>query len=419
MSKLNLVIDVDGVLTSGQFLYSTDGKSHKIFGAHDADGLKMIKDRVRIFFITADKRGFEISRKRVQDMGFECELVSEEDRFEYVRDKFGLASTVFIGDGVYDVALLKQCLFGIAPVSARAEAKAVADYVTPSRAAEGAVLDACLEIKKRLLESRALAQLIDKTERYTYERIRRGDGDRLPEFVSDSSLHTIYLHAGEATVEIEEVGKESTVRLKAGQGWYVTPGRGAAWRLKPGLGCDAFHVFSRVDLTKPIVEIVDDGNKQTERLLQGHGIISNPKRVDKPWGHELWIMWSRDYHVLKQISMNAGNQSSLQVHSDKLETNYLVEGKAQVIDQLPIDTSKTEEAMSEDLSKIDINKYKEDKVAGMHWTSSPGIVHRVIAATDYVAYETSTPELDDVIRLQDDTQRKSGRITEEHRAHAI
>lgn len=61
--KLNFVLDVDGVMTTGQFLYSSDGKSHKVFGPHDADGLKLIKDKVNISFITADKRGFAISKK--------------------------------------------------------------------------------------------------------------------------------------------------------------------------------------------------------------------------------------------------------------------------------------------------------------------------------------------------------------------
>ena len=44
--KLNLVIDVDGVMTTGQFLYSSKGKTYKVFGAHDADGLKLIRDKM-------------------------------------------------------------------------------------------------------------------------------------------------------------------------------------------------------------------------------------------------------------------------------------------------------------------------------------------------------------------------------------
>jgi len=44
----------------------------------------------------------------------------------------------------------------------------------------------------------------------------------------------------------------------------------------------------------------------------------------------------------------------------------------------------------------------------------PNAVHRVEALTDIVLYETSTPHLDDVIRIQDDAARKNGRILTEH-----
>ena len=43
--KLNLIIDIDGVMTTGQFFYSEKGKVLKVFGPHDADGLKMIKNK--------------------------------------------------------------------------------------------------------------------------------------------------------------------------------------------------------------------------------------------------------------------------------------------------------------------------------------------------------------------------------------
>lgn len=151
--KINLVIDVDGVLTTGQFLYSSDGKSHKVFGPHDAQGLKLIRDKVNIRFISADKRGMPISKKRVEDMGYEIDLVSEEDRYNYVKNKFGFENTIFIGDGIDDAPILKACMFGIAPANARREAKEAADFVTESKAAEGAVCDACIEIKRRFLDN--------------------------------------------------------------------------------------------------------------------------------------------------------------------------------------------------------------------------------------------------------------------------
>ena len=87
MKKLVFLLDVDGVMTSGQFLYSQDGKEYKVFGPHDNDGLKLIKDGITVKFITADKRGFPITKKRiVDDMGFELELVSEQVRYEYIKE---------------------------------------------------------------------------------------------------------------------------------------------------------------------------------------------------------------------------------------------------------------------------------------------------------------------------------------------
>jgi 3-deoxy-D-manno-octulosonate 8-phosphate phosphatase (KDO 8-P phosphatase) len=141
------ILDVDGVMTTGQFLYSEDGKAYKIFGPHDSDGLKLLKDKVTIKFITADKRGFQISKKRiVDDMGFELDIVTEIDRYEYLRGKYGFSEMIYMGDGYHDAKILKSCYYGIAPQNARAEAKTAANFVTPSKSGEGAVLDACLHI---------------------------------------------------------------------------------------------------------------------------------------------------------------------------------------------------------------------------------------------------------------------------------
>ena len=146
--NLNLVIDVDGVMTTGQFLYSEKGKAYKVFGPHDADGLKLIRDKVNIVFVSADKRGFPISKKRIKDMGYELLLVPEGDRYKFIKEKFGFENTIFIGDGIFDAPIIRDCKFGIAPANARIEAKKWAKYVTPSKSAEGAVCDACIKIDK-------------------------------------------------------------------------------------------------------------------------------------------------------------------------------------------------------------------------------------------------------------------------------
>jgi 3-deoxy-D-manno-octulosonate 8-phosphate phosphatase (KDO 8-P phosphatase) len=146
--KLNLVLDIDGVLTTGQFLYDSKGKAYKIFGAHDSDGLKLLKDKLNIYFISADARGFPISKKRVEDMGFKADLVADKNRYEYIKKRFGFKNTIFMGDGIFDAPVIRDCLFGIAPANARVEAKNRADYITPSKSGEGAVCDACIKINK-------------------------------------------------------------------------------------------------------------------------------------------------------------------------------------------------------------------------------------------------------------------------------
>ena len=87
-------------------------------------------------------------------MGFQLDIVTEQDRYNYIKEKFGFENTIYIGDGIFDAQIIKDCMFGIAPANARIEAKEVANFVTPSASAEGAVCDACLEIKKRFLDNK-------------------------------------------------------------------------------------------------------------------------------------------------------------------------------------------------------------------------------------------------------------------------
>jgi 3-deoxy-D-manno-octulosonate 8-phosphate phosphatase (KDO 8-P phosphatase) len=148
-----LIMDVDGVLNTGHVVYSADGKMFKLFGPHDKDGLKIIKQYLSdITFITADITGWDITYRRiVTDWGYDHSqlvLVSEEDRMSYFENNCDFETTAFIADGYNDAPILKRVKLGIAPASARVEAKDAADYVTPSNAGSGAVLDACLYIER-------------------------------------------------------------------------------------------------------------------------------------------------------------------------------------------------------------------------------------------------------------------------------
>lgn len=143
----NLILDVDGVFTTGQFLYTEDGKFAKIFGPHDNDGLKKLSGLLNIQVITADKRGFNITKKRIaDDMKLKLELVGEGERLEWLKKNFDLLESVFMGDSMHDAEIFPLMGYSIAPASAFYLAREKANFVTSHKAGEGAVAEACLHI---------------------------------------------------------------------------------------------------------------------------------------------------------------------------------------------------------------------------------------------------------------------------------
>lgn len=145
-----VISDVDGCLTDGTFIYTADGKVAKVYGPHDADGVKLLKKRgIEVLFISADKRGFSITQKRINDMGCEVILVSESERADFLK-KYVTDDTcvVFFGDGISDAdaANSAQVDCFVVPQNGRIEARRLADYVTPSIGGQGAFLDLALYI---------------------------------------------------------------------------------------------------------------------------------------------------------------------------------------------------------------------------------------------------------------------------------
>ena len=124
-----VVTDVDGVLTDGGFYYTADGKVMKRFGPHDSDGVKMLKAvGIDVYAITADARGFEITSRRLSDMGVPVTLVSESERLDFIESNFGFVGTVFIGDGWHDAPSLAACEISYAPLNATQRAIKAADH---------------------------------------------------------------------------------------------------------------------------------------------------------------------------------------------------------------------------------------------------------------------------------------------------
>ena len=107
------------------------------------------------------------------------------------------------------------------------------------------------------------------------------------------------------------------------------------------------------------------------------------RRVDKPWGYEL-IFAHTDRYVGKILHVNAGEALSLQYHRVKDETLYLAQGEIELV-------------VEEDGSLV-----STVLKGGDSYHITPGTRHRMVAGADGCdIVEVSTPELDDVVRLED------------------
>ena len=103
------LLDVDGVMTTGHFIYSEVGKQMKIFGPDDHDGLRLLNPYIKIRFVTGDSKGFSISNKRIeQDMKFELDLVSTTKRIEWIRERYNPKEVIYMGDGIFDHYVMKK-----------------------------------------------------------------------------------------------------------------------------------------------------------------------------------------------------------------------------------------------------------------------------------------------------------------------
>ena len=124
------ILDVDGVLTDGGFYYTSEGKIAKKFGADDNDALSLLRPYLEITFVTGDKKGFEISSKRIHDMHFKLELVSTIKRIDWIKERYDPKEVIYMGDGIFDHYVMKEVGYSISTCDADEHAKRYSDYVT-------------------------------------------------------------------------------------------------------------------------------------------------------------------------------------------------------------------------------------------------------------------------------------------------
>jgi mannose-6-phosphate isomerase len=125
--------------------------------------------------------------------------------------------------------------------------------------------------------------------------------------------------------------------------------------------------------------------------------LQSPKIVLKPWGREIWYAEQAAY-AGKVLEISAGKRLSLQYHERKTETLYLLSGRV-IVTFRPLVAGETPTAATVSAG------HEHTWEAGQALHIPVHTIHRFAAVTDAVLLEVSTPDLTDVVRLQDDFSR--------------
>ncbi len=205
---------------------------------------------------------------------------------------------------------------------------------------------------------------------------------RLPEH----HLRIVSLPAS-GTMEAADVGSDG-VRLIQGQAVIEHPGGVAPVTRTRALGVPAGGCVRTTDGCVLSLEAPHHEGRRAAPVVGGPDQL---RVVDKPWGREIWWAVSEGY-AGKRIEVRAGMALSLQYHAHKHETILFHEGRVRLL----------------------LDDQEREVGPGHVAVIPPGSTHRMTAVTDAVLFEVSTPELDDVVRLED----RYGRATENGRPEA-
>lgn len=160
-----LLLDVDGVLTTGNIIYNEKGLETKIFNVKDGLGIRLLMDAgIKIGIVTGRSSDALISR---------CENLGIDLLYDGVSDKEAVLETIisenkishneiaFAGDDLPDIRIMKKSGFPIAVADASPEVREAAAYITSAKGGTGAVREICeLILKAKGLWSQTIERFL-------------------------------------------------------------------------------------------------------------------------------------------------------------------------------------------------------------------------------------------------------------------
>ena len=151
-----LLLDVDGVLTDGDIIYSEDGSEIKIFNVKDGLGLNLaINAGITVGIVTGRKS--KALYHRCRDLGIQLIFDGVRNKAELlpkITDQTGVDPhhIAFVGDDLPDLALMRLVGLSIAVADAPKIVREASDWVTSAKGGHGAVREVC----EALLESKGI-----------------------------------------------------------------------------------------------------------------------------------------------------------------------------------------------------------------------------------------------------------------------
>ncbi len=142
-----LILDVDGVLTSGIVYYGNDGFEMKGFNLHDGLGIQLLQKTGVTVAIISGKNSDSVVR-RLQELKIEHAYLGHNHKlpaYQELKQKLNLADheIAYMGDDLPDLPVLKRVGLSMTVLQAPDIIKQHVDYVTQKKGGKGAVREAC------------------------------------------------------------------------------------------------------------------------------------------------------------------------------------------------------------------------------------------------------------------------------------
>jgi 3-deoxy-D-manno-octulosonate 8-phosphate phosphatase KdsC-like HAD superfamily phosphatase len=148
--EINIISDCDGIMTSANLTYSTEGKRTKHFSVNDSLAVDFLKEhfkgQFRLLVLTGDKGpGLEVTKSRLDQIGVPFVSCKNVYKYKWITENCFPDNTVYIGDDIYDFKIFKEyygCTVNNAPEIVQRHAK----YISPYEGGKSAFTDILFHI---------------------------------------------------------------------------------------------------------------------------------------------------------------------------------------------------------------------------------------------------------------------------------